>query len=171
MVGDQRIELRWRAFTEPAAPRASPELCCEGSNPPCNGLPPVPLKWRPARESNPSHSMDSGAASSDASQACGSQVTARGGSVRLLARVADPDWCVWSDSNGHWVRPQRTPSAGWGTDAWKIRFGGPGWIQTNAGLPPGRLRGGCRRSLGYWSGIGGHGGTRTHVEALARQPG
>jgi hypothetical protein len=26
MVGDRRIELRWRAFTEPAAPRASPGL-------------------------------------------------------------------------------------------------------------------------------------------------
>ena len=29
MVGDRRIELRWRAFTEPAAPRASPE--CNGA--------------------------------------------------------------------------------------------------------------------------------------------
>jgi hypothetical protein len=44
------------------------------------------------------------------------------------------------------------------------------------GAGPGRLRGGCRRSLGYWSKIadlqtGGHGGTRTHGEALTRQPG
>jgi hypothetical protein len=76
-------------------------------------------------------------------------------------RERDPDWCVWPDSNGHCMRSQRTPSAYWGTDAWKniakfvfqYRIGGPGWIQTNAGRTPGRLRGGCRRSLGYWSAI------------------
>jgi hypothetical protein len=33
MVGDQRIELRWRAFTEPAAPRASPEPVASSRSP------------------------------------------------------------------------------------------------------------------------------------------
>jgi hypothetical protein len=30
------------------------------------------------------------------------------------------NWCVWADSNGHWMRSQRIPSANWGTDAWFI---------------------------------------------------
>jgi hypothetical protein len=77
--------------------------------------------------------------------------------AREGGKERDPDWCVWPDSNGHCMRSQRIPSACWGTDAWKtvaksgLQIGGPGWIQTNAGLTPGRLRGGCRRSLGYWS--------------------
>jgi hypothetical protein len=68
-----------------------------------------------------------------------SQVTAEG-TTRKGARcgrtraAAVRNWCVWSGSNGHCVRPQRTPSASWGTDARKV--GGPGWIQTNAGLGP-----------------------------------
>jgi hypothetical protein len=124
-----------------------------------------PRNWRPARESNPSHSMDSGAASSDASQtlredallerrrlaavsaathagavvcccAVRAQDAAEGRCVPAAARRRrskgrDPDWCVWSDSNGHCVRSRRTPSADWGTDASAIRLqdqvGGPGW--------------------------------------------
>jgi hypothetical protein len=123
------------------------------------------LNWRSARESNPSHSMDSGAASPDASQTLRIPGHRRGflaGAAPALQAIGkgsgrDPDWCVWPDSNGHCMRSQRIPSAYWGTDAWKtvaksgLRLGGSGWIQTNAGLTPGRLRGGCRRSLGYWS--------------------
>src|SRR5215467_3568966 len=32
-------------------------------------------------------------------------------------------WCVWADSNGHWMRSQRIPSANWGTDADCRRLG------------------------------------------------
>jgi hypothetical protein len=34
----------------------------------------------------------------------------------------DQNWCVWSDSNGHWTRSRRAPSADWGTDAWRTRW-------------------------------------------------
>jgi hypothetical protein len=61
------------------------------------------------------------------------------------------DWCAWSNSNGHCVRALNALPCWLGYRRVKNEFGGPGWIQTNAGRAPGRLRGGCRRSLGYWS--------------------
>jgi hypothetical protein len=79
------------------------------------------MRWRPARESNPSHFMDSEAASPDASQA--------------LARLLNGN-----DASG----PGRTDT-GCALSAFPLPVGvqtrkdetrGPGWIQTNAGLRP-----------------------------------
>ena len=32
-----------------------------------------------------------------------------------------PKWCAWLDSNEHWTRPRRVPSADWGTGTWRTR--------------------------------------------------
>src|SRR5215470_17962712 len=45
-------------------------------------------------------------------------------SGRLTRCVTEREtWCVWADSNGHWMRSQRIPSANWGTDADPCRLG------------------------------------------------
>src|SRR6516165_768862 len=113
MVGDRRIELRWRAFTEPAAPRASPERLRAGRT---------------------RHAIGQGVLSHETSPivelaACtGIKPVSLHGQwsclVRCIADLADPlqTWRTGLDSN-----------------------------QRGAVARP--LRGGCRRSLGYWSGI------------------
>jgi hypothetical protein len=175
---------------------------------PC--FPYSPRNWRPARESNPSHSMDSRTASSDASQtlrddallerrrlaavsaathagaaacccAVRAQDAAEGRCVPRRRDAAAPRDVIRIGASG----PTRTDTV-CALDALplpigvqthrrsgcKIRLedqvGGPGWIQTNAGLTPGRLRGGCRRSLGYWSGIRRLGYWRTRWDSHPR---
>jgi hypothetical protein len=149
MVGDRRIELRWRAFTEPAAPRASPQrngriFSCRAELRVRTGIEPVSL-----------HRQWSCLTRCIADLA----VTLGPRTCRPPAgKSGRPPRASWGPRLVRLVRLERTLRARsthslcrLGYRRVKNKFGGPGWIQTNAGRAPGRLRGGCRRSLGYWS--------------------